>query len=272
MRKPVAGLLALYVALAVPVRAAERENVRLLYIGPAESSAVKGALQGLTEANVLGRFTGHGYQLTQLRDTETLASRMTNLQPAAVLAALEAGKLATLSDSLAEAGVAVFNLAAGDDDLRRQCRPNLLHVAPSDRMRADAVSQWRKRSDAADIEALAWHRDFKKFAGRELNNRFRRAHGAAMDDGAWAGWAVVKMVAEAVARTRSTSPGDILAFLREEMGFDGQKGVPHTFRDTGQLRQPLLIVEDGELAGEAPVRGVVETDDLDSLGLASCKE
>ena len=272
MRKPVAGLLALYVALALPVRAAERENVLLLYVGPAESSAVKGALQGLREANVLGRFTGHGYQLTQLGDTEKLRSRITNLQPAAVLVALDAGKLATLSDRFAEAGVAVFNLAAGDDDLRRQCRPNLLHVAPSDRMRADAVSQWRKRSDSADIEALAWHRDFKKFAGRELNNRFRRTHGAAMDDGAWAGWAAVKMIAEAVARTRSTSPGDILVFLREEMGFDGQKGVPHTFRDTGQLRQPLLIVENGELAGEAPVRGVVETDDLDSLGLASCKE
>ena len=272
MRKPVAGLLALYLALALPVWAAERENVRLLYVGPAESSAVKGALQGLKEANVLGRFTGHGYQLTQVGDTEKLESRMTSLQPAAVLAALDSGKLTKLSDRFADAGLAVFNLTVGDDILRRQCRPNLLHTGPSDRMRADAISQWRKRSDSADVEALAWHRDFKKFAGRELNNRFRRTHGTAMDDGAWAGWAAVKMIAEAVARTRSTSPGDILVFLKDEMEFDGQKGVPHTFRNTGQLRQPLLIVENGELAGEAPVRGVVDTDDLDSLGLASCKE
>jgi hypothetical protein len=56
------------------------------------------------------------------------------------------------------------------------------------------------------------------------------------------------------------------------MAFDGQKGVPHTFRDTGQLRQPLLLVEAGKLVGEAPVPGVVDTNDLDSLGLTSCKQ
>ena len=272
MHPSVTGLLALYFAFALPVWAAEPESVRLLYVGPAESSALKGALQGLKEANILGGFTGHGYQLTQAGDTEKLGSPMTKSPPAAILAVLDSGELAALSDRFADAGVAVFNLTAGDDALRRQCRTNLLNVAPSDRMRADAVSQWRKRSDSPDIEALAWHGDFKKFAGRELNNRFRRTTGAVMDDGAWAGWAAVKMIAEAVARTRGTSPGDILVYLRDEMEFDGQKGVPHTFRDSGQLRQPLLIVEDGALAGEAPVRGVVETDDLDSLGLASCKE
>ena len=272
MHQPLAALLALYVALALPLCAAESENVQLLYVGPAETSTAKGALQGLKEANVLGRFTGHGYQLTQVDNSEKLGNAVTNLQPAAVLAALDSCKLLAVSALFADAGVAVFNLAAGDDTLRQQCRPNLLHVGPSDRMRSDAVDQWRKRSDSPDVEALAWHQDFRKFAGRELNNRFRRTHRAPMDDGAWAGWAAVKMIAEAVARTRSTSPSDILVYLKEEMQFDGQKGVPHTFRDTGQLRQPLLIVENSELAGEAPVRGVVETDDLDSLGLATCKE
>ena len=272
MHQPLAALLALYVALALPLCAAESENVQLLYVGPAETSTAKGALQGLKEANVLGRFTGHGYQLTQVDNSEKRGNVVTNLQPAAVLAALDSGKLLAVSALFADAGVAVFNLAAGDDTLRRQCRPNLLHVGPSDRMRTDAINQWRKRSDSPDVEALAWHQDFRKFAGRELNKRFRRTHGTAMNDGAWAGWAAVKMIAEAIARTRSTSPSDILVYLKEEMQFDGQKGVPHTFRDTGQLRQPLLIVENGELAGEAPVRGVVETDDLDSLGLAACEE
>jgi hypothetical protein len=92
-----------------------------------------------------------------------------------------------------------------------------------------------------------------------------------MDSEAWAGWAALKIVSEAVARTQSTHPRQILTYLREDIEFDGQKGIAHTFRDTGQLRQPLLMVVAGKLVGEAPVRGVVETSNLDSLGLPSCK-
>ena len=93
-----------------------------------------------------------------------------------------------------------------------------------------------------------------------------------MDDDAWAGWAALKLLSEAVARAQRTEPARILAYLRHEMAFDGQKGVPQTFRDTGQLRQPLLLVEAGKLVGEAPVPGIVDSNDLDSLGLTSCKQ
>jgi hypothetical protein len=47
-------------------------------------------------------------------------------------------------------------------------------------------------------------------------------------------------------------------------------GTDMNFRPTGQLRQPLLLVEDGKIAGEAPVRGVA--DDLDSLGNVECEK
>ena len=104
-----------------------------------------------------------------------------------------------------------------------------------------------------------------------MNNRFRKAHGILMDDDAWAGWAGLKMLSEAVARAQTTEPARILAYLRNELGFDGQKGVAQTFRDTGQLRQPILLVENGKLVGEAPVPGVVDSNDLDSLGGTSCK-
>ncbi|MCY4281483.1 MAG: hypothetical protein OXE03_00980, partial [Gammaproteobacteria bacterium] len=64
----------------------------------------------------------------------------------------------------------------------------------------------------------------------------------------------------------------MLEFLKGDLGFDGQKGLGLDFRNTGQLRQLLLISDaDGKLLGEAPVRGVVEPDDMDSLGLASCR-
>ena len=46
-----------------------------------------------------------------------------------------------------------------------------------------------------------------------------------------------------------------------------------SFRVTGQLRQPLLLVENGKLLNEeAPVRGVVDPDDYDSLGITGCSK
>lgn len=43
-----------------------------------------------------------------------------------------------------------------------------------------------------------------------------------------------------------------------------------SFRPNGQLRQPLFLVEGGRIAGEAPVKGVVDIEDLDSLGSNAC--
>lgn len=246
---------------------AAAEEVRLVYVGATEGTVWLGVTQGLEEAKLLGSFTGHTYS-TQPMTPEALWQARTIPPPAAVVAATDAETLLRLAANLSAASVAVLNLTADDDTLRQACLPNLFHIPPSARMKADAVAQWQKKHPAATVQARAWHDDFTKFAARELNNRFRKAHGVPMDDAAWAGWAAIKMLSETVARTQTTEPGRILAYLRHELEFDGQKGVPHTFRDTGQLRQPLLIVEEGKLLGEAPVRGVA--DSLDSLGLPAC--
>ena len=53
--------------------------------------------------------------------------------------------------------------------------------------------------------------------------------------------------------------------------FDGIKGVPQSFRPNGQMRQRLLLVDDnGKIVAEAPIRGVVDGNDLDTLGQVSC--
>jgi len=44
------------------------------------------------------------------------------------------------------------------------------------------------------------------------------------------------------------------------------------FRDTGQLRQLILLVEEDKIVGEAPVRGVAKPPTLDSLGLLNCEK
>ena len=60
-----------------------------------------------------------------------------------------------------------------------------------------------------------------------------------------------------------------LNYLRNDIAFDGQKGAGATFRETGQLRQLVLIIENNKIMAEAPLRGV--KGGLDSLGLLSCK-
>ena len=241
-------------------------EIRLAYVGSTDESAWLGVLQGQHEANIQGRFLDQTYAVEAMTP-EALAQ--SEQPPAAIVAAGDAAALRSLSEAMP--GVAVFNVTAGDDGLRQVCTTNLLHVLPSDAMRSDAVAQWLQKNPDANAEAWAWHPKFVKYAARDLNKRFLKVQGTAMNDDGWAGWAAVRMVAVGVIRTQSTDPAVLLEYMKSELGFDGQKGVPHTFRDTGQLRQRLLIVENGELAGEAPVRGVADTTDLDSLGLPSCR-
>ncbi len=252
------------------ITAVTAQDVQFIYAGKPEGSTWLGVKLGEHESNILGRFTGQTYAVNPMSPEALLNAKLDTL-PAAVIAAVDADKLRQLSAKFAPLSVTVFNVAIGDDALRQVCLPGVLHTPPSVRMQADAVAQWQKKHPEANVEAWAWHSDFKKFAARDLNNRFRKQFQKPMDSKAWAGWAALKMVSEAVARIQSAEPKQILTYLREEMEFDGQKGIPHTFRDNGQLRQPLLIVEAGKLVGEAPVRGVVDTSNLDTLGLPSCQ-
>ena len=262
------SFMPLYAAIAFLFCAASVAalEIRLAYVGSTDESAWLGVLQGQHEANIQGRFLDQTY-VVETMTPEGLAT--SEQPPAAIVMSGDAAALTSLSEAMP--GVAVFNVTAGDDALRQVCTTNLLHVLPSDAMRSDAIAQWRQKNPDANVEAWAWHPKFVKYAARDLNKRFLRVQGVAMDDNAWAGWAAVRMVAEAVIRTQSTESSALLAFMKSEIAFDGQKGVPHTFRDTGQLRQRLLIVEGGKLAGEAPVRGVADTTELDSLGVPSCQ-
>ncbi|MCY4514256.1 MAG: hypothetical protein OXC69_03820 [Candidatus Tectomicrobia bacterium] len=268
MRVTARRLLSLSAAIAFlsSASAVAALEIRLAYIGGTEGSAWLGVMQGQHEANIQGRFLDQNYVV------EAMTVEALSQSQAPIAAIIASGDTSELQDlSAAANSVAVFNVTAGDDVLRQACTTNLLNVPPSDAMKADAVAQWREKNPDADVEAWAWHPKFVKYAARDLNKRFLRVQGVAMDDDGWAGWAAVRMVAEGVIRTQSTDPSTLLEFMKSEIAFDGQKGMPLAFRDTGQLRQRLLIVEGGKLAGEAPVRGVVDTTNLDSLGVPTCQ-
>ena len=240
-------------------------EVNLVYFGNQSDTAFLGVNQGVGEGNLQGQFLGQKYNLTVVPSDEI--APMKAPVPAAIFAAADAESLRLLAEF--NPGVPIFNIIDEYDDLRALCLPNLLHVIPSRKMREDAAAQWRKKDPKADVTALAWHGDFDKYAGRQLNERFVKAYRQSMDDYAWAGWAAAKMLTDSVARTQSPDPETLLRHLRTDLVFDGQKGVTMNFRPNGQLRQVLLLVREGKIVGEAPVRGVV-SGDLDSLGYSNC--
>jgi hypothetical protein len=237
------------------------DEIHLRYTGDPQDSAYLGVMQGLEEANVQGQFLGQHYQI----DTSAAGATPDPKSPAlATLAALDGAALRQLSASAPD--TLILNLTAPDDDLRQNCLANVLHIPPSAQMQKDGFAQWQAEHPGGKAEIAAWHPAFEKYSATQLNLRYQKKHKRNMDDRAWAGWAAVKLIADSVARAKPKNSADLAAFLRTKLAFDGQKGVEMSFRPNGQLRQPLLVVQEGKVVGEVPVKGK----DLDSLGTRLC--
>lgn len=250
--------------MAASMAAAQSTTVRIGFLGEADTDPHLGARQGITEANAQGKFLGIRYELVTVEDS----SQAVAIAPSAIVGAVSPLRLMKLSADAS--GIPVFNVTAPDDELREECRANLFHTIPSHAMRADALQQWQRKSPQSVAEARAWHHDFKKYAAGQLNQRYAKASGRAMTDEAWAAWAAVKLLADTVARVQTSDATTLVETLQTDLAFDGQKGIDMSFRGTGQLRQPLLLIENGMIVGEAPVRGIVGITNLDSLGLPNC--
>ncbi len=240
-------------------------HVKIHYIGPTEGTVWLGVLQGLDEANLQGEFLGQEYQLVPI----SLAEAATAHIDTAILIAGTAEDIVSLASLPHLAEVAVINVQSKANSVREACMPNLLSTAVSDRMQADALAQWLAKESESKAQAQGWHKTFRKFAASQLNSRFKKAQGTDMDDDAWAGWAAIKILSDTVARLNDGEASVVLPYLRNELAFDGQKGSGSSFRETGQLRQLVLLVEDGKIVAEAPIRGT--KGGLDSLGLVTCK-
>jgi len=250
---------------ATAAASAQALEVKLAFLGETDSAAHRGAMQGLAEAQAQGEFLGLTYSLNAIAPGSALPADTSAVVVAAPAATLEAAVAA-------HTGVPVLNAVLVEDALRRQCRPNLFHTQASTEMRRDAEAQWQKANPAGPAaRAQVWHPDFTRYAAAQLNKRYRDTFNEAMTDEAWAGWAAVKLVSDTVAREQTAEAATLLSALRGRLAFDGQKGVDLSFRADGQLRQPLLLVVDRALAGEAPVRGVADIEDLDSLGRIECQ-
>lgn len=245
---------------------ANKIDVTMHYVGPTEGQVWLGVQQGIKEANLQGGFLGQKYQI-EVVEPDALES--TKVETALLLAE-DDDYIMKVAQSEQFATTPVINLISRTDELREACLPNLFHITPSNEMRADALAQWQEKNPDQPAEVMSWHEDFVKFAASQLNNRFEKNQGEAMTDEAWAGWAGTKMIADSVVQTMQYDAKFMLNHLKTDLVFDGQKGDNANFRENGQLRQILLLVDnDNKIVAEAPLRGF--KGGLDSLGKVSCK-
>ena len=122
----------------------DRTRVERAYFGHPTGPAADGVQVALKEAKLELESAGASMAVETVEvaspaDAKAAAQKAEKAGAVALLADLPADWLLAAADAVK---VPVMNLSAADDRLRQQdCRPRLLHVAPSERMRADALAQ-----------------------------------------------------------------------------------------------------------------------------------
>ena len=201
-RAAIAALLASAAGLTGPSARADEAVIRIGYVRSmarhptislletaTPDAGLAGATLALDDNNTTGRLVGQRFELIDMpaRKGTDLAASLASLggQGARlVLTDLPGEGVLALAAAAHGQGVAIFNLAAPDDGLRGQdCRANVIHVAPSRSMLADAVGQylvWKKwtrwllvsGSHPEDkLLADAYRRTAKRFGARIVAER-----------------------------------------------------------------------------------------------------
>lgn len=158
--------------------------------------AFAGAALADEDNSTTGSFLGHTYNTKTVATTPEEAEAAlgeilsSGIKLVVILARTE--ELLRLTDQAAEAGALVFNAANADTSLRDdQCRANLLHIAPSNAMNADAVAQfamWKRWDDwflvsggnpEGQVVADAYRRSAEKFGAEIVEDRIFEDTGGA---------------------------------------------------------------------------------------------
>jgi ABC transporter substrate binding protein (PQQ-dependent alcohol dehydrogenase system) len=116
----------------------------------------------------------------------------------------------------------------------------------------------------------AWARPHEQWGATQLQNRFLRQAKRWMTDRDYAAWMAVRAIGEAAARSNSTDPATIVAFLRgDRFELAAFKGARLSFRPwDGQLRQPVLLADARSLVSVSPQPGFLhQFSELDTLGI-----
>jgi ABC transporter substrate binding protein (PQQ-dependent alcohol dehydrogenase system) len=148
-----------------------------------------GAKLAMSDNDTTGRFMNQRFELADAPvraddDPSAVLGALMDRGIALILADLAADRLLKLATAGRDRGVVLFNVKAPDDALRQQdCRDNVIHVAPSRSMLADALAQylaWKKwtrwvlayGSHPEDgLLADAYRRAAKRFGARIVSER-----------------------------------------------------------------------------------------------------
>ncbi|MEM9060528.1 MAG: ABC transporter substrate-binding protein [Pseudomonadota bacterium] len=216
MRQAILALLAFVCAATLPVAATAQDAIviktAILTVKhkrekpisrldlPPRDIAVAGARQATLDNNSTGKFLNQTYELVEeTARPDKLTAKLDELIADGVqyvVAVGTADDILTIADHVAGKDVLVLNASAPDGRLRGEdCRPNVLHVAPSRQIIADGLAQylmWKKWSDWVLIhgshpedrlKADAYRRAAKKFGAEIVEERiFEDTGGARRSD------------------------------------------------------------------------------------------
>src|ERR1700758_1141727 len=119
---------------------------------PAENDGIAGAQLAIEDNNTTGKFLNQHFNLDEVRlkagDDVVKAAQTLAGHDGFIIADLPADELLKTADALRDNGTLLLNAGAIDDRLREEdCRANVIHVAPTRSMLADALAQylvWKK--------------------------------------------------------------------------------------------------------------------------------
>jgi ABC transporter substrate binding protein (PQQ-dependent alcohol dehydrogenase system) len=114
---------------------------------PADNDGLAGARLAIEDNNTTGKFLNQRFSLQEarLKEGDDAAKAATELagRNGFIIADLPADALLKVADALRGRGTLLLNAGAIDDRLREEdCRPNIIHVAPTRSMLADALAQY----------------------------------------------------------------------------------------------------------------------------------
>ncbi len=128
-------------------RTDKKATISLLDIPP-NDDGVAGVRLALDDNNTTGKFLNQRFSLEDVRikesdDAAAIASQLADRGISYVIADLPAEMLLKVADAGRSHGLVFFNAGATDDRLREEdCRANVIHVAPTRSMLADALAQY----------------------------------------------------------------------------------------------------------------------------------
>ncbi len=114
---------------------------------PADNDGIAGARLAIEDNNTTGKFLNQHFTLEEVRlkegDDVAKAALALAGHNGFIIADLPADALLKAADALRDRGTVLLNAGAIDDRLREQdCRANVIHVAPTRSMLADALAQY----------------------------------------------------------------------------------------------------------------------------------